>query len=321
VAELSTVVHSAGGVVWRASPDGAASHRTAAGGALEIRAAAGGAGGAAAAGGAGGALEIALVHRPRYDDWSLPKGKLDPGEHRLVAAVREVFEETGARAVPQVRLPTIRYLTGQPGVEKVVDFWTMRAESCTEREPDDEIEEVRWVPPWSATPLLSYAHDRGVVKAFLELPPVTSVIALVRHAKAGKRGLWAGPDEGRPLDDAGAADARALCRLLLLFRPRAVLSAAPLRCQQTVAPLGLPVVVDPLFNHDSEPAAAAAALRSIAAEGRVAAVSSQGELIPPVLAELTGRANPQFATAKGTGWILSFSGERLIGYDHLTPRG
>jgi 8-oxo-dGTP pyrophosphatase MutT (NUDIX family)/phosphohistidine phosphatase SixA len=287
VVELNTVVQSAGGVVWRTTADGG--------------------------------LEIALVHRPRYDDWSLPKGKLDADEHQLDAAVREVFEETAVRGVPQARLPTIRYLTGQPGVEKVVHFWSMRADTWSDRAPDDEIEEVRWIAPGAAAGLLSYAHDRGVVKAFLDLPPVTAVIALVRHAKAGKRTQWSGPDDLRPLEPAGFTDADALCRLLELFRPTLVISAEPLRCQQTVRPLGLPIAADPVFNKDADAGAAAAALRSLASEGGVPVVCSQGELIPAVLGELTGRGIPQFSTPKGAAWILSFNGARLVGYDFLQP--
>ncbi len=285
--ELNTVVQAAGGVVWRTD--------------------------------ANGELEIAVVHRPRYDDWSLPKGKLDGDEHQLDAAVREVFEETAVRAVPQARLPTIRYLTGQPGVEKVVHFWSMRAATWAERAPDDEIEEVRWIAPGSAAGLLSYAHDRGVVKAFLDLPPVTAVVALVRHAKAGKRSQWTGPDELRPLEPAGFADADTLCRLLDFFRPTLVVSATPLRCQQTVRPLGHPIATDPVFDKDADPHAATAALQDLASAGGVPVVCSQGELIPSVLGELTGRGIPQFQTPKGAAWILSFSGLRLVAYDFLQP--
>jgi 8-oxo-dGTP diphosphatase len=286
VAELNTVVHAAGGIVWRRATAG---------------------------------LEIVLVHRPRYEDWSLPKGKLNPGEHRLTAAVREVYEETAVHAVPQVRLPTIRYLTAQPGVEKVVDFWSMRADTWTERVPDDEIEEVRWVPAAGAPTLLSYAHDRGVVKAFLDLPEITAVVALVRHAKAGKRGQWPGQDAERPLEAAGMAEARALCDLLTHFRPSGVRSATPIRCQQTVEPLGLPVTIDPVFDETAEPAAACAALRELAGRREVMVVCSQGDLIPPVLATLTGRANPRFSTPKGAGWTLGFTGDRLVSHDYLAP--
>jgi 8-oxo-(d)GTP phosphatase len=286
VVELNTVVQSAGGVVWRTT--------------------------------ASGELEIALVHRPRYDDWSLPKGKLDGGEHVLEAAVREVREETAVRAVPQARLPTIRYLTGQPGVEKVVHFWCMRASTWTDRPPDDEIAEIRWVNPGSAAGLLSYAHDRGVVKAFLDLPPITAVVALIRHAKAGKRSQWAGDDNLRPLEPVGFADADRLCRVLSLFEPTAVVSAEPLRCRQTVRPLGLDIRTDPAFNKEADPRLAAVAVRSLAETGGVPVVCSQGELIPAVLAELTERGIPQFSTPKGSGWILSFSGTRLVGHDFLS---
>ena len=124
-------IRAAGGVCWRPSADG---------------------------------VHVCVVHRPRHGDWTLPKGKLEPGEHPMVAAVREVAEETSVHGVPMTRLPTIRYLTGEPGVEKVVHFWSMRADTWSDRAPDDEIEEVRWAPANGAHHLLSYAHDRGVVK-------------------------------------------------------------------------------------------------------------------------------------------------------------
>ncbi|MDG6104402.1 NUDIX hydrolase [Dactylosporangium aurantiacum] len=283
---MSTVVRSAGGVVWRPARDG---------------------------------VEIVLVHRPRYDDWSLPKGKIDPGEHELAAAVREVHEETLVHGVPQARLPSIRYLTGAPGVEKVVDFWSMRALVWQDRPADDEIEEARWVPATQAPALLSYAHDRGVVKAFLELPPVTSVVALVRHARAGKRKEWKGPDGLRPLDRDGERDAEALSGLLRLLRPERVVSATPLRCQQTVEPLGLPFALDATFDEERSPTAAANALRALAAPGGTTVVCSQGKLMPPLLVALTGRTNVDFHTRKGSGWIITFSGDRLLGWEPLRP--
>ncbi|MEV0561225.1 NUDIX hydrolase [Dactylosporangium sp. NPDC050588] len=286
MAEVNTVVRAAGGVVWRPARDG---------------------------------VEIVLVHRPRYDDWSLPKGKVDPGEHELAAAVREVYEETLVRGVPQARLPSIRYLTSEPGVEKVVDYWSMRALLWQDRPADDEIEEARWVPVAQAPALLSYAHDRGVVKAFLDLPPVTAVVALVRHAHAGKRKEWAGPDAERPLDTAGVGHAAALSALLRLLRPEWVVSATPLRCRQTVEPLGLPFDLDGAFDEGRSPEAAAAALRALAARGGAGVVCSQGKLMPPLLTALTGRTNVDFHTRKGTGWMLTFSGDRLLGWDPVRP--
>ncbi|MGI5244758.1 NUDIX hydrolase [Dactylosporangium sp. CA-139066] len=287
MAEVNSVVRAAGGVVWRRSE--------------------------------GGAPEIVLVHRPRYNDWSLPKGKLDPGEHELAAAVREVYEETSVEAVPQLRLPSVRYLTGEPGVEKSVDYWSMRAAAWAPRPPDDEIEEARWVPAADAQALLSYAHDRGVVRAFLALPPVTGVVALVRHAKAGRRRDWAGPDAERPLEPSGERDAQALNGLLTLLRPDRVVSATPRRCRQTVEPLGLPVEADATFDELQAPDPAAAALVALARRGGTTVVCSQGKLMPPLMVALTKRADFNFHTRKGTGWVLCFSEGRLAGWDRLVP--
>jgi 8-oxo-dGTP diphosphatase len=287
MAEVNSLVRAAGGVVWRRSD--------------------------------GGVTEIVLVHRPRYNDWSLPKGKLDPGEHELTAAVREVFEETSVEAVPQVRLPSVRYLTGEPGVEKSVDFWSMRAAAWTPRPADHEIEEARWVPATEAHTLLSYAHDRGVVRAFLDVPPVTAVVALVRHAKAGKRKEWAGPDAERPLEAAGERDAQALSGLLTLLRPDRVVSATPLRCRQTVEPLALPTAIDPAFDELAEPGPAAEALAALARRGGTTVVCSQGKLMPALLTALTNRPDVNFHTRKGAGWVLSFSDGRIAGRDRLTP--
>jgi 8-oxo-dGTP diphosphatase len=269
---------------------------------------------------------VALVHRPRYDDWTLPKGKLERAEHPLVAAVREVHEETGITGVPQVRLPTIRYLTGEPGVEKQVDFWSMAVRTAEPRQPDDEISEVRWVPVTEAPALLSYAHDRGVLAAFAALPRITALITLVRHAHAGSRSAWNGPDRLRPLDSLGHQQVETLTELLALTAPDRILSATPQRCRETVAPLGerigVPVKVDPVFDERAPGgvADAVATVRELATDGASTVICSQGKVIPPLLRLLrpvrTGMVE-DFATSKGSGWLVAFAGTNAVGADRL----
>jgi 8-oxo-dGTP diphosphatase len=281
-------------------------------------------------GGAG--PEVCLVHRPKYDDWSLPKGKLHSGEHPLAGAVREVAEETGVAALPQVRLPTVGYLVSL-GVPKRVDYWFMRAVEGPGFAPNKEVDRLRWVPLAEAAGMLSYDHDAGVVRAAAKLPAVGAVAVLLRHGYAGERDEWDGPDDARPLDERGRRQAERLADVLAVFapglRPGSLRSATPDRCRQTVAPLaerlGLPVDQDPAYDESADPAGTVAGLRDFAgaaaAEPAVTIGCSQGKLLPRVLGLLSGQPPDGYATRKGDGWLIAFttgSPGTVAGLDRLT---
>jgi len=117
-----------------------------------------------------GLVKVLLIHRPRYDDWSFPKGKLDPGENHKQAAVREVAEETGLRCQLGDELPEVRY-ADRKGRPKRVRYWTMEPAEG-EFEPNDEVDEVRWLPIDEAMVELTYRHDRAVLAA-LAVPAAT----------------------------------------------------------------------------------------------------------------------------------------------------
>jgi 8-oxo-dGTP diphosphatase len=257
-----------------------------------------------------GEPEILVVHRPRYDDWSLPKGKLDPGEHRLAAAVREVWEESGGRGAPQARLRIVTYLTGEVGVEKSVEYWSMRCLADEGHEADHEVDVRRWVPLAAARDLLTYAHDRGVVATFAALPPIASTIVLVRHAFAGRRAGWDGPDEERPLDVNGRRDAENAAALLALFAPDRIISAPARRCRETVEPaaklIGKNVERDGRFAENGDPGEALHALQAIGAETPAAIVCSQGGLMRPLLTKIRS-AGGEPTVEKGTAWVLNFT--------------
>ncbi|MDM4722914.1 NUDIX hydrolase [Micromonospora sp. WMMA1363] len=270
-------------------------------------------------------VEVCLVHRPRYGDWSLPKGKLEPGEHPLRAAVREVAEETGVRATPQIRLPGTSYRSeGQP---KLVDYWSMRAVAGGGFQSGTEVDDVRWLTVDDAVRLVSYPHDAEVLAAFAALPPVTGAIVLARHGHAGKRGSWSGPDSGRPLDAQGWAQAYALAPMVALVRPVRLLSASARRCVQTLDPaaalLDLPIEVDgdldeprPGQNRAECVLATASRLAALGAAGEPVAVCGQGKVIPGALEHLAGRPG-EFTTPKGGGWLLAFTGDHLLATDRL----
>jgi 8-oxo-dGTP diphosphatase len=264
-----------------------------------------------------GGLEVAVVHRPRYDDWSLPKGKLEPGEHALQAAVREVAEEAGSAAVAGRRTLQTRYRHRKG--PKRVHYWAMQAVGGSFA-PNDEVDDLRWLAPPAAAELCSFAHDRAVVEDVArEDVPRCPTLLLVRHASAGDRGDWSGTDELRPLDPAGRRQAARLAEVLPLFAPTAVLSAERVRCRETVAPLaarlGLPVLPLPALGEEEYHADPQAGLDAVdrllaprTAPG-VTVVCSQGGAIPSVLLALGVRwGGPAGAlwppAAKGSVWAL-----------------
>ena len=274
------------------------------------------AGGAVWRTGAGGVLETALVHRPKYDDWSLPKGKLDPGEHPLVAAVREVREETGLQVAVGRRSVQTRY--AHRSGPKRVDYWVMEAVGGA-FVPNDEVDELRWLPVPEATALVTHAHDRAVLADLARTDvPRTLGLLLVRHATAGDRSDWDGPDATRPLDRRGRAQAATLAAVLPGFAPVRLLTAPPVRCRETMTPLaaatGLPVGEVPELGeeaYDADPQAGLAVVRQLLADpAGPTVVCSQGGAIPSVLLALGVRWHDTAGAlwppaAKGSVWALA----------------
>jgi 8-oxo-(d)GTP phosphatase len=272
--------------------------------------------------------EFCLVHRPRYDDWSLPKGKLNHGEHPLRAAVREVQEETGVHAVVGQRLATQEYRLGPD--RKFVEYWSMTPADGA-FVASDEVDSLRWVGPDVAASTLSYDRDREFLASFAATPVPTAVVLLVRHAKAGSRSSWKGEDLLRPLDSTGRRQAEGLRHALRWFGPGAVRSADPLRCVQTVAPLaedlGLTVGIEPALSeeqYEKDPASGLDRLLAAAAAGGVTVLASQGGVIPDLVGTLTalhrvrpGRRSGRKIPARKSGvWALSFLDTRLLAADY-----
>ena len=203
-------------------------------------------------------VEILVAHRQRYDDWTFPKGKPEAGEDLVATAVREIAEETGQRVRLGPPLPSTTYLISDG--PKRVDYWCARTVGPErEFEPNDEVDEIRWVRTGEARQLLTYKHDLGILDAFAELREDKThrarTLIVLRHTKAESRDDWPGDDLDRPLSKVGVERAADLAPLLSAYGVRRVVSSPAVRCAQTVEPfahgIGTFLEVDDRLSEDT----------------------------------------------------------------------
>jgi 8-oxo-dGTP pyrophosphatase MutT (NUDIX family)/phosphohistidine phosphatase SixA len=185
-------------------------------------------------------LEVLLVHRPRYDDWSWPKGKVEPGEALPECAVREAAEETGARVVLGLPLATVEYPLPD-GRTKQVGYWAARSVgSGPPSAPTSEVDQIRWLPLAQARRRLSRAGDLApldgltalAAQGLLDARPVI----VLRHATARPRDAWARADADRPLVASGRRQALTLAAMLRCWQPELVVASPWRRCLETLGP-------------------------------------------------------------------------------------
>jgi 8-oxo-dGTP pyrophosphatase MutT (NUDIX family) len=271
-----------------------------------------------------GETHIAVIHRPRYDDWSLPKGKLDAGENEPAAAVREIWEETGQRSHLGRWLTEVSYPI--PEGIKVVHYWAARAVGG-EFTPGDEVDRLEWLSPEDASGRLTYPHDRNVLKKFAEHPADTQTVLIVRHATAGVKARYKGDDRSRPLDKNGRAQAESLVAQLMAFGPTAIHAADRARCTQTVEPLaqelGVTITAEADLTEEAyaaDPRAALDRVLDIVAHGGTPVICTQGKVIPYLLAwwrEGDGGKPDKFRNRKGSTWVLSLAGSDIVAADYI----
>ena len=270
------------------------------------------------------APEVAIIHRPRYDDWSLPKGKVDPGETEPVTAVREVREETGYTSHLGRRLTAVSYPVEQ-GIKKV-RYWAAR---CVDGAftPNAEVDELKWLPVVEAMKQLRYPHDRKVLRRFAKGPVNTHTVLIVRHGTAGSKSRYKGDDRKRPLDKHGRAQAESLVGQLLAFGANELYAADRVRCHQTLEPLaeelGVTIHDEPLLTEEAYPENRKAArhrILEIAAAGGTPVICTQGKVIPDLIAwwcERDGVRPDKSRNRKGSTWVMSLAEGRLVAADHI----
>lgn len=241
--------------------------------------------------------EVLVVHRPLRADWSLPKGKLEAGEHAIAAAVRECDEETGFTPILREPLPTQEYeVDGQP---KVVRYWIASAGAEEPFTPDDEVDEIRWVPASVAADLLTYPADAALVRSAGARPETVPLIVL-RHGRALKRSDFRGNDDlDRPLTGRGRSEGKALVPLLDAYGIEEIHSSDARRCVETVKRFaksaGIPIHTEQHFNerrHEAKPQVTTRRALDLAQLDRPLVLCTHRPVLPTVIEALTESLAP-----------------------------
>lgn len=235
-----------------------------------------------------GRREVLLVHRPSHEDWSLPKGKVDEGEHVIAAAVRECDEETGF--TPQLQAPLASHTYSVSGRPKVVHYWRALVRDSEGFAPDDEVDEVRWVPVDAADAMLTYPSDAKSVREACELSD-SSPLIILRHTQALKRSDYTGElDIDRPLTGKGRTQAKSLVPLLDAFGSFDIHTSSAKRCADTVKKFakhqGSPTLREDSLTeegHRDHPAGAFTRAAEIAALPHPVLLCSHRPVLPTIL--------------------------------------
>ena len=257
----------------------------------------------------GDQLQVLAVHRPRYDDWSWPKGKLDPGETLPACAVREVAEETQKIVALGQPLPTLRYPIGG-GKFKIVRYWAAQviasdspavaARLPVEPASKNEIDQIKWLTAEDARHLITFHDDLRPLDQLIEAYEAgrltSRVLIVARHARAKRRKAWEGADDDRPITKGGAVRATQLVGLFAAFGTTKVSSSPSRRCRDTVSPFadaaGLTIQDVAAFtetSHEEKPDATAAAFSALLRKRRSRVVSVHRPTLPTFVALLRER--------------------------------
>lgn len=295
-----------------------------------------------------GNTEIALIHRAFYDDWSLPKGKLDPGETILEAAWRELKEETGYDIVVRGYLRKITYNVDASSSTKKTDhrdhknsssgktirknvyYWAAEVVGG-EFIPNEEVDRLIWVSPEQAHDKLTYSLDQAVLNEFDNFPTDSTTVALIRHARAGVRIDNVDEDKLRTLDKNGVLQSQALAKWLHTLQPSILYSADKVRCVSTIEPFavqtGMPLHINSCLSDEYCNESAVEALKflkkithhSVEDNGCIA-ICSQGDFIPQVMklwGEESGFVDFTPRSRKGSLWLLTIVQGTIIRAHYL----
>jgi 8-oxo-dGTP diphosphatase len=272
-------------------------------------------------------IEVALIHRPRYEDWSLPKGKIEIGETALRCAYREVAEETGIRASFTRELGSVEY--EESGEQKRVRYWAAYcALNQSEFIPNEEVDQIKWLTASAAHEYATHDSDKSIIETFMSQEQHTDTLIILRHTKSLERGDWDEEDSHRTLDETGFDQAQLLIKHLEPFAIDELYTSDYTRCVQTVTPLaharGLSITAVPSLNEESfevDPEKAISFANALKQDEKNILICSHNPVIPSMLRGIlnTKLKNKDLIKLEpGDAWIVHRVRGEIVGLDYLS---
>ena len=270
-------------------------------------------------------IEVLIIHRPKYDDWTFPKGKAEIGEPLIACAYREVLEETNIETAFGPYLGEVEYLTNDG--KKKVSFWSAKVIKEKEFNPNAEVDQLKWVEVTKVKELLTLDTDRKILEQFLRIEPDTKPLVLLRHAKAVTRDEWQGEDDDRPLDSYGQNQAKRLLAMYQVFNLEQIHSSDAVRCYDTVVAIakGLSIKLEvtgklseSTFKKDKEKAFDYA--KDLMKLNESVLLCSHNPILPKMLNKLTKKSEVDADEGKllpADGWVIHRIGKEVIQIDRI----
>ena len=269
--------------------------------------------------------EVAIIHRPKYDDWSFPKGKLEIGESLISCAHREVLEETNLQTEFGPHLGQVEYFT--PDGLKKVTYWSAKVIAEKPFRANTEVDQLKWIPITKVIEVLTNETDKEIFDKFVKVKFNSKPFILLRHAKAITRDEWQGEDDDRPLSSSGQNQAMRLLSTYQVFNIDQIHSSDAVRCYDTVKSMakGLDIKLEvssklseSTYKKDKEKAFDY--VRELIKEDKSILICSHNPILPKMLNKLTKKSEIEADEDKlspADGWVIHRSGKEIIQIDRL----
>lgn len=271
-------------------------------------------------------IQVALIHRPRYGDWSFPKGKVEHGEAEISCAYREVLEETGYASIFGPELCKVQYPVGD--LTKTVRYWSAQAIGESNGPHDrQEVDQLVWFTVSDAYAKLSRQGDKEVLKNFEKFGTDTIALILLRHGKAIAREEWEGDDGDRPLAQLGQLQAQRMLSVYLPYAVSEIHTSDAVRCYETVVPIARSLELNTIFwsqlseyAFEKDKKLAIQVVQEIIESESRAIVCGHNPVLPGIVAKLIGKKSFKeldHGLMPGESWILHHRDGEIVAIDWM----